>query len=189
MNLREYLRSEWSIYIRNSIIKDRCEICGDNLDLHLHHIEKFDSLLIETLNELKLKELDTEQYEDYELNLISNVMLGKQVKCKYQTLCKECHIEKHKHECEERKSKKELERQKYINEILIPYLNSIVGKRLFKEDKEELIYMINLKDNRGRIKKSIGQLSSYLMENFDFKLISKRIKVKGVKYTMWILDN
>ena len=183
MNLREYLRSEWSIYIRNSIIKDRCEICGGNLDLHLHHIEKFDSLLIETLNELKLKELDTEQYEDYELNLISNVMLGKQVKCKYQTLCKECHIEKHKHECEERKSKKELERQKYINEILIPYLNSIVGKRLFKDEKKELIEMINLRVD-GKQKRSYSKLNDFFKEiNLECIITPKRSG--SVRY--WIL--
>lgn len=28
MNLREYLRAEWSQYIRPLIIKDKCEFCG-----------------------------------------------------------------------------------------------------------------------------------------------------------------
>lgn len=63
MNLREYLRAEWSQYIRPLIIKDKCEFCGSGVDLHLHHIDKFYNLLMETLEELQLQELDTEEYK------------------------------------------------------------------------------------------------------------------------------
>lgn len=44
-------------------------------------------------------------------------------------------------------------------------LGSIVGKKLFKEEKKQLIEFIGLKDARGRLQKSIGQLNEYLIEN------------------------
>lgn len=92
MNLREYLRAEWSQYIRPLIIKDKCEFCGSEEDLHLHHIDKFYNLLMETLEELQLQELDTEDYTKEELNLISHLMLSKQIRSSYKTLCKDCNI-------------------------------------------------------------------------------------------------
>ena len=95
MNLREYLRAEWSQYIRPLIIKDKCEFCGSEEDLHLHHIDKFYNLLMETLEELQLQELDTEDYTKEELNLISHLMLSKQIRSKYKTLCKKCHFKIH----------------------------------------------------------------------------------------------
>lgn len=98
MNLREYLRAEWGQYIRPLIIKDKCEFCGSGEDLHLHHIDKFYNLLMETLEELQLQELDTEDYTKKELNLISHLMLSKQIRSRYKTLCKDCHFKIHNSE-------------------------------------------------------------------------------------------
>ena len=95
MNLREYLRAEWSQYIRPLIIKDKCEFCGSDEELHLHHIDKFYNILMETLEELQLQELDTEGYTKEELNLISHLMLSKQIRSSYKTLCKDCHTKLH----------------------------------------------------------------------------------------------
>lgn len=44
-------------------------------------------------------------------------------------------------------------------------LKSIVGKRLYREQQNELIEFIGLKDARGRLQKSISQLNLYLKEN------------------------
>ncbi|MGU9539176.1 DEAD/DEAH box helicase family protein [Clostridium tepidum] len=44
-------------------------------------------------------------------------------------------------------------------------LNSIVGKKLFKDDRKELIDLIGLKDARGRLQKSAGQLNEYFRAN------------------------
>ncbi|EPY6472016.1 DEAD/DEAH box helicase family protein [Clostridium sporogenes] len=44
-------------------------------------------------------------------------------------------------------------------------LNSIVGKKLFKDDRKELIDLIGLKDGRGRLQKSAGQLNEYFRAN------------------------
>lgn len=45
------------------------------------------------------------------------------------------------------------------------YLDSIVGKKLIKEEQKELIENIDLKDKRGRIQKSITQFNPYFNEN------------------------
>ena len=95
MELREQLRNEWSKYIRPLMVKEECEWCGCKEDLHLHHIDRFHNLLVETLEELQLQELDTEDYEEFELKQISNFMLAKQLKSEYKTLCKECHMKLH----------------------------------------------------------------------------------------------
>lgn len=72
---------------------------------------------------------------------------------------------------------------------LVDYLDSIIGKRLFKEEQKELIEMIELKDGRGRIQKSIGQLNLYLIENFDKNIMSKRVKINQKLETVWIISD
>lgn len=96
MNLREYLRKEWQLYVRQVLLKDKCEECGKTGHLHLHHdSDRFEDLLMETLRELNLKEKDTDDYKQSELNHISNEMIGKQMKIKHRTLCEECHKKAH----------------------------------------------------------------------------------------------
>lgn len=68
------------------------------------------------------------------------------------------------------------------------YLESIIDKRLDEEDKEKLIKMVNLKDNRGRLKKSISSISKYIRENYGLNLQSKQFKFNRKIKTMWILS-
>ena len=53
MKLEEYLRNQYSNYIRPLYIKSYCESCGANDKLELHHIKQFSEILKETLEELK----------------------------------------------------------------------------------------------------------------------------------------
>lgn len=192
MNLREYLRAEWGQYIRPLIIKDKCEFCGSEEDLHLHHIDKFYNMLMETLEELQLQELDTEDYTKEELNLISHLMLSKQIRSKYKTLCKKCHKKEHMIEGKviynekqlEDKEKKIKERELYIQNILKPYLDSIVGKKLFKEEQKELIEKINLRVD-GRQQKSYSKLNDGLkMIKLGFIILPKRTS----KERYWVVE-
>lgn len=98
MNLREYLRNDFQDYIRPIIVKDACDFCGSSDHLNLHHIDRFHNLLMETLEELKLQELDTDDYDEMELKSIRNFMLAKQVKAEYKTLCRDCHMKLHNKE-------------------------------------------------------------------------------------------
>ena len=95
MDLREYLRSEFNLNIRGLFIKDNCEKCGSNKELHLHHVKRFSELLEETLKELNLNELDTLEYSKEELSSIIHFMNSKQLKIKYKTLCSNCHNNLH----------------------------------------------------------------------------------------------
>ena len=52
MNLREFLRDEWKDYLRQFLIKDKCEECEEVDHLELHHASaRFEELLFETLRE------------------------------------------------------------------------------------------------------------------------------------------
>ena len=121
MNLREYLRNDFKDYIRPIIVKENCEICGETNHLHLHHIDRFHNLLMDTLYELKLQELDTNDYDEMELKSISNFMLAKQIKSEYKTLCKTCHMKLHGQE-------------KYSDEYKAHYYNPYGGYVIVNND-------------------------------------------------------
>ena len=89
---------------------------------------------------------------------------------------------------DEEKIKKE--REKYNQEVLKPYLDSIIGKILFKEDQRKLAEIIDIKDKQGRRQKSISLLNSYLITNHNMMLTTKRVSLKdNKKKTTWILNN
>ncbi|MBC2436942.1 hypothetical protein [Clostridium saccharobutylicum] len=44
-------------------------------------------------------------------------------------------------------------------------LEKLVGEKLYKDKQKELVEFIELKDARGRLQKSIGQLNEYLVAN------------------------
>lgn len=92
MNLKSHQRSKFHNRIRNKLIKDKCEICGSNLDLELHHDEYFRDMLSKSINILgyELKE-DIDGYTADELDNITYIMLGMQLNSTYKTVCKECH--------------------------------------------------------------------------------------------------
>ena len=98
MNLREMLRNDFTDYIRGKLVKEECEFCGSTKELNFHHIDRFHNSLIDTLDELKLQELNTEEYDTFELKCIRNFMLAKQIKSEYKTLCKSCHMKLHSKE-------------------------------------------------------------------------------------------
>lgn len=80
--------------------------------------------------------------------------------------------------------------EKYKQNSLEDYLNSIAGEKLFKEEQKELIEIIGLKDGRGRLQKSISQLNEYFKANkLQYIIISKRIKKDNKLNTIWMVDN
>lgn len=72
-------------------------------------------------------------------------------------------------------------------ENLEKYLDSIVGKKLFKSEKEELINMIDLRDKRNRQQKSIEQFNSYFKaNNLKYLIVNKK---SGSKRYWEIINN
>ena len=195
MKLEEYLRSQFGYKIRPLYIKDKCEICGETNSLELHHVTQFSILLKETLNNLNLKYKTIEEYDKHELQLISELMLGKQINCEYLTLCAKCH---NKMEVDADNSdyykkywiEKGMKREEYINNIIIPYLNNIIGERLYKEDQKELINILNITDDRNRLQKSPKLFNIYFETNkIPYVIINKQIRIKNNKRkTIWIVN-
>ena len=68
-------------------------------------------------------------------------------------------------EIEEVNNKMTLENYLYINK----------GKRYYKDDKDEIINLINLRDGRNRLQKNLNLLNSYLEANgYQFRIVSNK---------------
>ena len=82
--------------------------------------------------------------------------------------------------------KKEVKKMK--NNELKEYLNSIVEKRLNKEEQEELINRIDYRID-GHQKRTYTQLNNALKDTFgnEYVIISKKVKIKGKIETRWIV--
>lgn len=70
-----YIRNDFDTKIRPIFIKERCEHCGQETELHLHHNSKyFSTLLEETLTELHLSTIEKFTYE--QVKIIKYIMRG-----------------------------------------------------------------------------------------------------------------
>ena len=68
------------------------------------------------------------------------------------------------------------------------YLEEITDKKLFKEEQEELINKISLKDKRGRLQTSLKSINIYLQENYEYTLVTTKESKgnnRGKRY--WII--
>ena len=183
------LRTDFATNIRELKLKDKCEFCNSDENLEVHHKKSFADLLDETLImlglDIHLKEIDNDKYE-----LVKHIMRGKQLTSAYLTLCPNCHKLVHEkghiYARSERKPKSNTKAEP--SKELEEYLESLIGKRLYKEDKEELIKKVDLRDSRGRQQKSIKVLAPYINNTFGLTLESKRVKVKGKLVTVWIVS-
>ena len=217
--LKKILRTDYVYYIRPLVIKDKCKSCGCEENLVVHHDKEFSILLDETLEELNLYKLEFNEDEVAIIRThmlgkqiqIKNITLcnkchteqhrekgsfsstGKHTKMnKIKEMKrkkeKEIELQKKKKEKELQKKEEELKKLQKIKELK-EYLETLVGKKLYKEDREELIEKLNLRDNYNRLQKKISTLNDYLSDNYNMMLISKRVKEKGKLVTVWILNN
>ena len=177
MTIQEHLRSNLSTKLIPLIKKNKCEICSNDENLEVHHLTFFKDILDETLLELKLEYKDTKDYSSNELSLITNVVLGKHLNIEYLTLCEECHTKIHSKNwgdiCNNENYQqyytkqsliKDMKREKYNYEILVPYLDNMLNKRLLKTDQKELAEKVDIRRN-GKLMKSYASLNEYFSEN------------------------
>ncbi|MEM5599216.1 hypothetical protein AAHB53_28100 [Niallia circulans] len=101
MELKGYLRTVIHEKVRPLLIKEICEQCESNNELHLHHVKLFSEMVDETLDDLNLDYKDTTLYSEKELKNITNIILGIHLKYEYITLCSSCHKEIHAEEWNE----------------------------------------------------------------------------------------
>lgn len=188
MNINELktrLRNDFAKYIIPLVEKDECYICGSDGNLEVHHEVMFCEQLEHVLSLLDL----SDEIDEDKIEIIRLMMLGSQVKNKNITLCDKCHQESHRDDgyYDKQKIEKQKEREIYIQSVVFPYVHSVVGNRLFKDEQEKLISVIDLKDKYGRQQKSVGCINEFLSEKIGCNLISKQVKIKGSKKTVWVI--
>ena len=187
MKLEQYQRVKFLTYIRPLFIKNKCEVCGKTNDLELHHEEQFIILLKNTLDELSLEYLeDTSMYTEKQLKTITDLILGKQLQIKYATLCKRCHIDIHNIQGKEKlffKAKKVID----INRLQDEFINKYQDIRIFDNDKSEIEKILRECGYKERTF-GIKRINKFLFNcEIPFKIISKRVKIKGKLHTVWKL--
>jgi len=198
MDIKTHLRSILAQKFIPLVKKDKCEICNSTDKLEVHHDTQFIVILEDTLKELNLEiKEDIKYYSEKDLNMIINIILGKHLQLQYLTLCNICHINIHKnnkiigsgwdkylYKLELNKNKKDEERQQYVNNTLVPYLENIVGVKLYKDNITQLIEKINLQVNR-KLQKSYSKFNNWFIENdLNYKIIPK--KSNNLRY--WIIN-
>lgn len=87
--LKRILRNDFNSYIRNLVIKDTCEKCNSKNNLEVHHTYPLSLMIQETLQTMNID--DVESLSEDNIKTFREIMLGKQIKIKYKTLCEDCH--------------------------------------------------------------------------------------------------
>ena len=192
MDLKLYERTYFNRYIVPMYKKDRCECRGATEDLDLHHEERFIESLRKTLKLFNLEEKDTSEYTEEELDIITNYMLGIQVKQKYKTLCGKCHIEEHsrrinydeRYGIETIRITDEGEVKEKLEYIKNNYIPKILNKKLISKDKDEICKIFGLIDTKGELIK--WTRIKIIIESLGFKVQDGRCKIKGkqIRYSI-----
>ena len=180
-SLKRELRSDFNNYIRDLVIKNKCENCESSEKLIVHHSTPFVTLLNETLIELGLK--DNKYFNEEEVKIIRNIMLGKQIRNKSVTLCDKCHKEFHKlypvdtifKIVNDKEEEKVIELDLNWKNTLDEFIDKTLDMRLYKEHRNILIRICNVKDDHGRRQRSISNIRSYIESNTDYTITSKRV--------------
>ena len=177
--LKLILRMDFDKCIRKNFMKDNCENCNSNENLHLHHVYKFSVQLERALDILKYS--DKENFNDEEIMILRYVMLGMQCKNNdYITLCDKCHKSHHK--------KTSFKESKYgrnhipenLDEIMLDYLSI----PLVTNDKKELSDKLKLTDNYGRLLKWKGVKQILIKNGYKIKDTTKCINGKITKISI-----
>lgn len=78
---------------------------------------------------------------------------------------------------------------KQTNDEIEEYVLSLLNKPLNKEQREELINIIVVRDEYNRLQKSYSKINEYLQENYNMHMKSKVIRAEGQRVRVWILKN
>ena len=133
--IKKRCRKEWNKYIRNYFIKSKCEECGCEHDLHLHHVIEFKDIFDEAWNLFEM-EKDTAKKEE----VFCTYVLGVQLKSEMMTLCNECHLKRHFGE--NRQGVRHELTMKQRDKLFIAFLCSQIGRKNFKMSCSEMVKLI-----------------------------------------------
>lgn len=196
--LKRIIRNDFNSYIRNLVIKDTCEKCNAKKNLEAHHTYPLSLMMQETLKAMNID--DVESLSEDNIKTFREIMLGKQIKIKYKTLCIDCHklIDDHDLLTSRRYTIKELESVKcnkhlakcveegVVNiDCVIPFE---LNKTYIKDDFMNLFKILKDKDSNSwgirRIKRNLNK--------YDYEIIQIKKRAKGkhhTYYTIKLKDN
>lgn len=78
--------------------------------------------------------------------------------------------------------------EKQTNDEIEEYVLSLLNKPLNKEQQEELINIINLRDDRNRLQKSYGTINEYLKNNYNLHIEKSRIYIDKKQVRVWKIN-
>lgn len=196
--LKRMLRNDFNSYIRNLVIKDTCEKCNAKKNLEAHHTYPLSLMIQETLEVMNIDKIENLSEED--IKTFREIMLGKQIKIKYKTLCKDCHklIDDHDLLTSRKYTIKQLESvkcNKHLAKCVEEGIVSIdcvipfeLNKTYIKDDFMALFK--NLKDDHNETWR-IRRIKSQLNKNgYEVTQVRKRVKGKHhTFYTIKLKDN
>lgn len=195
--LKQIVRSDFNYYIRDLVIKDTCEKCNAKENLEAHHTYPLSLMMQETLEAMNI---DVESLTEDEIKTFREIMLGKQIKIQYKTLCTDCHklIDDHDLLTSRRYTIKELESVKCNKHIAKCVEEGVVNidcvipfelnKTYIKDDFMNLFKVLKDKNNHfwgiKRIKRSLNK------NGYEVIQVRKSInRKKGMYYTIKLKDN
>lgn len=168
--LKQIVRSDFNYYIRDLVIKDTCEKCNVKENLEAHHTYPLSLMMQETL---EVMNINVESLTEDEIKTFREIMLGKQIKIQYKTLCTDCHklIDDHDLLTSRRYTIKELESVKCNKHIAKCVEEGVVNidcvipfelnKTYIKDDFMNLFKVLKDKDNHfwgiKRIKRILNE--------------------------------
>ena len=179
------LRLDFNNYIRKDYMKDECEKCGSNENLHVHHIVTFKSQFEHILELMNIS--SKEEFSDNEVELIRLAMFGSQYKNNhYVTLCDKCHIDKHL----ELKYNSKIRRKDiydfYLNGSLKLTLDEkYLNRWIPKEEFMNMMNSLNIKNSKSR---PIGKIAFVkILENNKYQIKTKRKTINKIKETYYYI--
>ena len=173
------LRLDFNNHIRDNYLKDKCEECGSNENLHVHHIVTFISQFEYILELMNIS--SKEEFDNNEVELIRLAMFGSQYKNNhYITLCQSCHIDKHLELKYNSKMTRKDIYESYLNGSLRLTLDEkYLNKWIIVDEIQQIPKDLNIKNVNG---KNIN-LNTFvkILEESHYKVIKKRKTVNKVK--------
>lgn len=194
--LKQIIRNDFNLYIRNLVIKDACEKCNAKENLEAHHTYPLSLMMRETLEAMNV---DVESLTKDDIKVFREIMLGKQIKIKYKTLCEHCHKLTDDHDLltSRRYTIKELETTKCNRHLARCVEKGIINidcvvffelnKTYIKEDFMALFKDLKDKDNNSW---GIRRIKSELSKNgYEVTQARKRVNHKqSMYYTITMKD-
>ena len=196
MNIKELkriIRNDFNLYIRDLVIKDTCEKCNVKDNLEVHHTYPLSLKIQETLKDMNIDHVENLSEED--IKTFREIMLGKQIKIKYKTLCEYCHKSTDEHDIltSRRHTSEELESTKCNRHLArcvekgIINIECVISFKLNKAYiKDDFMNLFEVLKDANNNSWGIRKIKSELNKN-GYNIEQRRQSVNGKKHQFYTI--